>query len=73
MKKGGIAIPVYGEVELEKDLLKKGLSYRYCFERTKDGKVNPEIEHFFQHYLPYRNGTRTVEMPPCVRDGKNNV
>lgn len=73
MKKEGIAIPVYGEVALEKDLLKKGLSYRYCFERTNDGKTNPETEHFFQKYLPYRNSTRSVEMPPCVRDGKYNV
>lgn len=73
MKKGGIAIPVYGEVELEKDLLKYGLSYKYCFERTKDGKTHPETEHFFQKYLSYRNNTRTVEMPQYVRDGKNNV
>lgn len=61
-KKDKNGIPVFAEVELEKDLLKNdGLSYRYCFFRK--GNKSPENEFLFRNYYPYHNGFRKLKIP----------
>lgn len=64
-KKAKQGIPVFAEVELEKDLLKNsGLSYKYCFHRK--GNQSQEPEFIFQTFFPYRNKYRVLKVPVCL-------
>ncbi|XP_062570766.1 E3 ubiquitin-protein ligase RNF213-like isoform X2 [Saccostrea cucullata] len=53
---------VVAEVDLEKDLLRNGLSYRYCFQK----KDSMENEFLFQQFYPYHSGERILRISPEI-------
>jgi hypothetical protein len=53
---------VFAEVELEKDLLRQGVSYRYCFQKRESEKGSMENEFLYQRYYPFHNSYRMIKI-----------